>query len=60
MEKNHEIAKHIKGTTDRIIIFFEKTKVFERKPQVSKRDLYPKRIIRHGRNKRKNSIKISK
>ena len=58
-EKIHELAKHIKGSTNRIILFFEKTKVFERKLQVSKRDLSPNRIIKQGRNKRKNSTNIS-
>ena len=58
-EKIHELAKHIKGSTNRIILFFEKTKVFERKLQVSKRDLSPNRIIKQGRNKRKNSTIIS-
>ena len=42
-----------------LFFFFEKTKVFERKLQVSKRDLSPNRIIKQGRNKRKNSTNIS-
>ena len=42
-----------------LFFFFEKTKVFERKIQVSKRDLSPNRIIKQGRNKRKNSTNIS-
>ena len=42
-----------------LFFFFEKTKVFERKLQVSKRDLSPNRIIKQGRNKRKNSTTIS-
>ena len=33
-------------------LLFEKYKVFERKPQVSKRDLSANRIIKQDRNKR--------
>ena len=35
-EKIHENAKNIKGTTDRIIIFFERTKILERQPHINK------------------------
>ena len=56
--KSSRKAKHMKGITDKIIIFFEKTKVFGRKLQISKRNLSPNRIIKQGRNKRKNSTNI--
>ena len=49
------MAKHMKGTINRIIKFFEKTKIFERPSQINKRDLSPNRIIKQGRKKRKNS-----
>ena len=58
-EKIHKIAKYIKGTTDRITTFFEKTKILDRKPQTSKRDLSPNRIIKQGRKKRKNGTNLS-
>ena len=58
-DKIHKIAKHIKGTTDRITKFFEKTKILDRKPQSSKRNLSPNRIIKQGRNKRKNGRNLS-
>ena len=55
----HEITKHIKSLTNKIIYFFEKTKILNREPKISKRDLSPERIIKQGRNKRKNNINIS-
>ena len=54
-EKIHEMAKHMNGTINRIIKFFDKTKIFERPSPINKRDLSPNRIIKQGRKKRKNS-----
>ena len=58
-ESIHKIENHFKGTTVRINTFFEKTKIFDRKPQISKRDLSPNRIIKQGRNKRKNGTNLT-
>ena len=55
-EKIHEMAKHMNGTINRIIKFFEKTKIFERLSQINKRDLSPNRIIKQGRKKGKTVL----
>ena len=52
-------GKHIKGQTDRIIDFFEKSKILSRTPKLNTRDLSPNRIIRPGSNKRSNKADIT-
>ena len=49
-----ENRKHIKGQTNKIIDFFEKSKILSRTPKLNTRDLSPNRIIRPGSNKRSN------
>ena len=46
-------TKDMKVTIDRIIEFFEKTKIFIRTPKINKRDLSPIRIIKAGSDKRR-------
>ena len=50
------MAKHMNGTTNRIITFFKKTKIFERLSQINKGDLFPNRIIKQGRKKGKTAL----
>ena len=54
VEKILSKTKNIRGSTERIIKFFEKTQVFNRTPKISKSDLSPLRTLYQVNNTRTN------